>query len=266
MGEIDQVLQGWQGWNVPWTKPPCLERELAGGSTNRNYLIRADERLWVLRINGRNSKTIGIDRRRESAIVKCAAAAGIAPAIAYCSPESGLLITEFIDGRHWETDELDDPERLGRLLDLVTRIHELEVEATPIDYYAHAERYWVQLVSARFDVPDTLRRERETLLEQLITNHSDKPYTHLCHHDLNPSNIIDQNGRLYLLDWEYAAYGSPAFDYASIGAEWGVPIERLPRYVGIDAGALNDAARLYQYICRLWALLNEGSSSDQSRD
>ncbi len=266
MPNVEDVLRDWQEWDIGWPDRPSVERELPGGHTNQSFLISADEQLWVLRLNGQHSNTLGIDRTREAAIVEHAAAAGIAPAIAYCSPERGLLVTEFIDGRHWHADTLVDPERLACLLDLVKRVHMLKVDLAPIDYFVHAEFYWTRITEGQRGIPDSLRRERDLMLKHCELKCARNTHTQICHHDLNPANIIDQNGRLYLLDWEYAACGSPAFDYAAISTEWGVPIERLHGYVGIDSATLNDAARLYQYICRLWALLNEGSNNDQSRD
>jgi thiamine kinase-like enzyme len=38
------------------------------------------------------------------------------------------------------------------------------------------------------------------------------------HHDLLPGNFIDDGERIWLIDWEYAGYGTPLFDLANTAA------------------------------------------------
>ena len=45
------------------------------------------------------------------------------------------------------------------------------------------------------------------------------PYTPaLCHNDLLPANILDDNERIWIVDWEYAGMGNPLFDLAGVSA------------------------------------------------
>ena len=43
-------------------------------------------------------------------------------------------------------------------------------------------------------------------------------YHALGHHDLLPANFLDDGSRLWLIDWEYGAFGTAMFDLASIAA------------------------------------------------
>jgi thiamine kinase-like enzyme len=38
------------------------------------------------------------------------------------------------------------------------------------------------------------------------------------HHDLLPGNFMDDGRRLWLIDWEYGAFGTPMFDLANLSA------------------------------------------------
>ena len=38
------------------------------------------------------------------------------------------------------------------------------------------------------------------------------------HHDLLPTNFLDDGRRLWLIDWEYGAFGTAMFDLANIAA------------------------------------------------
>jgi thiamine kinase-like enzyme len=48
------------------------------------------------------------------------------------------------------------------------------------------------------------------------------------HHDLLPSNFLDDGSRLWLIDWEYGAFGTAMFDLANIAANnsFDEPLER----------------------------------------
>ena len=41
------------------------------------------------------------------------------------------------------------------------------------------------------------------------------------HHDLLPGNLIDDGKRLWLIDWEYGAFGTPLFDLANLSSNGG---------------------------------------------
>ena len=41
------------------------------------------------------------------------------------------------------------------------------------------------------------------------------------HHDLLPGNLMDDGSRLWLIDWEYGAFGTPLFDLANLSSNGG---------------------------------------------
>ncbi len=256
MRTVESILADWREWDTPWSNPPKILRELVGGTTNQSYLIAVDGGRWVLRLNTCKSLKLAVDRTREEIIVKRAAAAGIAPKVGYCSIKAGVLITEFIGGVHWDKKKLVDPEHLSQLLNLLRSVHSLDIDTPAINYFTYAEQYWAALNAEKINIPPALQSERSLILDQREYDPLNPGITHLCHHDLSPSNIIEHEGRLYLLDWEYAARGSRTFDYAGFLTEWGIPIERLQKHEDLDPASIRLAARLYQYICRLWILLN----------
>src|SRR4029077_6153318 len=45
-----------------------------------------------------------------------------------------------------------------------------------------------------------------------------------CHNDLLPANFIHDGERVWLVDWEYAGMGDPAFDHANFAVNNGLPI------------------------------------------
>ena len=80
---------------------------LGGGITNRNFKVTLlDGAEVVLRIGGKDTELLGIDRDNEHAATRAAADAGLAPeVIAFVEPE-GYLVTRFVAGRPVPVDEV----------------------------------------------------------------------------------------------------------------------------------------------------------------
>ncbi len=247
----DNPLEGWSEWGTPFKSLDLID-EINTGFTNENYLIKADGQLCVLRINAQNSKALGIDRERERLILELASAEELAPNVMFFSAEHGVLISEFIDGQHWHSPELEDAEKMSLLIDSMKKIHLLQVTTSPFNYYEHAENYWQQLLDRNINIPEELHQKREWLMPQ-FSNISVSNI--ICHHDPNPENIIFKSGKLFFLDWEYAAPGWPVFDFAALSVEWNIPVSELIVHHEIDVNEIIQASELYRYLCDLWLVL-----------
>src|SRR5436309_10484980 len=71
---------------------------LGGGITNRNFKVETGGRRFVLRIGGRDTELLGIDRSAEHAASRIAADLGLGPeVVAFIEPE-GYLVTRYVDG------------------------------------------------------------------------------------------------------------------------------------------------------------------------
>jgi len=249
--------EAWRELDLPFHESPRVLRDLPGGRSNKSTLIEADGQRWVVRINSSKSAFFGIDRHAEESILRIAAAAGIAPAVVYCSVSSGVLISEYIDGQQWRADALSNAQNLEKFFAVVRVTHGLQTATPVVDQYQHAENYWNSLLAAQFVATDELLSERDQILSERSKDTSSVNANVLCHRDLTPLNVIEGNCRLYLLDWEYAARGAAAFDFASIAAEWDVPSDTLVANFQLNRGELERAQALYRYTCHLWEALDQ---------
>ena len=101
MGEIDHELSSIIARIPGWSGAQSLQVERISGLTNANYLVTVDGERYVLRVSGKNSARLGINRQHEVAALKAAASMGIGPqVVSFLLPE-GHLVTRWIDGRHW---------------------------------------------------------------------------------------------------------------------------------------------------------------------
>src|SRR5262245_60262598 len=101
----------------------ALRVEPLASLTNRNYRVSLDGADYVLRIAGAGTEHY-IDRAAEAHNAAQAATLGIAPELLYFDPQSGLMLTRFIDGgAPLRAADLRQRELLRRAAGLLQRLH-----------------------------------------------------------------------------------------------------------------------------------------------
>jgi aminoglycoside phosphotransferase (APT) family kinase protein len=126
----------------------------------------------------------------------------------FLEPE-GFLITRFVEG---EPGRIDVEEAVA----LLRRLHEGPPIPGRFDSFRVVEAYAELARPAKYDWAHDLAQRIEARLgaRPLVS----------CHNDLLPANFINDGARLWLLDWEYAGMGDPAFDFANFAVNNGLPI------------------------------------------
>jgi thiamine kinase-like enzyme len=269
--------------HVPGTGDLEIHR-LAAGLVNETYRVLRDGNAHAMRLAMSNRDDLGLDRSWEARVLEGAAAADLAPALEYCDPQRGILIARWVEGRFWTPADAREPRNISRMAGFLRRIHALEMPApvramSPgkwIDYYGAAlsrgsgqggvfalpsmQRAWVQQADprgARYFAPAAARQ-----MAALAALPGVDPV--LCHSDLHTLNLIDRDGSLILLDWEYAHASDPLWDVAGWGAnndfEDPVRHDLLVSYLGRPASGdeflrLQLLSWLYDYVCLLWSEL-----------
>jgi thiamine kinase-like enzyme len=187
---------------------------LVGGITNRNYTFDLDGRRCVVREPGERTELLGIDRAHEAEAADRAAEIGIGPPVVAKLPEYGTLITELVPGQHQPF-----PSRLADVVKLVRAFH----ESGPLSgvFPIHRVVEWHARDAVEFGVPlpasfDFLRSISERI-ERVFVG---QPLV-ACHNDLLPSNVLFDDNRVWLLDFEYAGMNSRHFDLGNLSVNCG---------------------------------------------
>ncbi|MBM3538584.1 MAG: choline kinase [Alphaproteobacteria bacterium] len=192
---------------------PCWRSEISlvplkGGLTNLAFVATDGASRFVVRCGG-DIPAHHIFRERERAAQRAAHAAGLSPEIVHA--ETGILVLRFIDGRTLEEKDLRAD--LARIIALLKTCHRevgrhLQGPANAF-WVFHVIRDYVRLVGSNAKY---LR-----LADRLEAAQVPLPMV-FGHHDLLPANIMDDGKRLWLIDWEYGAFGTPLFDLANLSA------------------------------------------------
>jgi thiamine kinase-like enzyme len=186
-----------------WPGQDVAIEPLGGGITNRNFKVETDGRRFVLRIGGKDTELLGIDRSAEHAASRVAADLGLGPeVVAFVEPE-GYLVTRYVDGEVGKVDVA----RVGAALRL---LHDGPAFPGHFDSFRVVEAYRATAAEHGIGVPSAYEPAKE--LANQIEHRRSHVARRPCHNDLLNANFIDDGGRLVLVDWEYAGMGDPFFD------------------------------------------------------
>jgi thiamine kinase-like enzyme len=176
---------------------------------------------FVLRISGKDTELLGINREYEYAANLVAGKLGIAPEVFYFIRPEGYLVTRFITGRPILPDEICHPENIRRVIDVVRKIHSMPEIPGSFDVFRIVAEY--SEIARRYQV--TFPKDFNWLIERMQAAKKAlniRPLTpRPCHNDLLNANFL-ANGQLYILDWEYAGMGDIFFDLANFSDHHGL--------------------------------------------
>jgi len=188
-------------------------RPLLGGITNRNFRARFDGIEYVVRLPGKDTSLLGIDRRSERIASGVAARLGIGPPLA--AAVGDCLVTRFIAGRALCGRE--PAERAEEIALALRSFHDsgvllparFAVDEVLENYSAIVREGGGELPAAYAEAAAAAVRIVEALPPVGV-----RP----CHDDLLAANILraEDDGRLMIVDWEYAGMGDPRFDLGNL--------------------------------------------------
>jgi thiamine kinase-like enzyme len=205
---------------------------LGSALTNVCYKVTVGGASYVLRLAGEGTSDY-IDRAAEEHNARAAAAAGINAEVIHFDASDGLMVTRFIEGTSMEgassikgvsMNDGDgfrrDPGAPVRVARALGRVHRLrKVFRSRFDVFAAMDDYLGLLREGRTLLPEdyyevgrkagAVRRALEASPAPLVP----------CHNDPWPGNLLDADGRIYLIDWEYSGMNDPMWDLADLSVE-----------------------------------------------
>ena len=197
----------------PGALPQTFEPLHGGLSGAPVYKLVVDGRAYVLRIILQQSMLD--DPVRQLACLRLAAERGIAPPLEYANVELGLSISAFIAHQPAIPELKRSDELVAHFGGLMRRLHAGPAFPVFLDAFQMIEGGLAHLAGRGVALPALTQAAlaefetvRQTLQPHLVT----AP----CHNDLNPSNVLYDGRRLWLIDWESACAGDPLFDLAGL--------------------------------------------------
>jgi len=249
-----------------WPGVPVALEELPGGLTNLNYKATTPAGGYVIRLFARNAELLGIDRDAELAAASMAARLGIGPDVVACAPREGYLVTRFLPGRQPSAGQMRAPAMMARVTAALRILHHGAPIPGVLDPFAVTGFYRDNALARGIDAGTDYwwARPIASRVKQAVAFAPAAP----CHGDLLTANFIDQAGRVYFVDWEYAGMSDPRFDLAnfSVNHDFGVDEDRelVRLYYGNQDERALAAVRALRFVSAfreaMWSVLQQAIS------
>jgi thiamine kinase-like enzyme len=217
LGQIVEQLVPRLGQSVGTPEP------LSGGITNRNYRATFGKADYVIRVPGKDTSLLGIDRSAEFAANAAAAEIGVAAPVAAMLTDPPAIVTLFIEGRAMDAAELRETKPLCDVADALRVMHAAPAIPSRFDSFRIVEDYERVARDLGVRVPEGFSAAHACAgrIEEVLSGPEHYPVP--CHNDLLAANFIWDGMRVRIVDWEYAGMGDRYFDLANFAVNNELP-------------------------------------------
>jgi len=246
------AIPAWEG-SEPLVTPITI------GITNRNFRVDIAGESFVVRLSGKDTDLLGIDRAAENAAASAAAEAGVAPEVFAFLPELGALITRFVEGAHIPEDDLRRESVLRPVVNSIKAIHAGGPIPSAFPVFRIVEDYREIAAERGVAAPPAFDEvhAKANEIEAAFAKHPlpDRP----CHNDLLNANFLLDGDHVWIVDYEYGGMGDVFFDLGNLSINNGLTPDAqellLRLYVG--RAGVSDAHRARLQLMRIMSDFRE---------
>ncbi|MES1991228.1 MAG: choline kinase family protein [Pseudomonadota bacterium] len=197
---------------------PVDPHPLTGGITNLNFRVRDGGAEYVVRI-AEDIPVHQVMRFNELAANRAAFHAGIAPEVVHAGP--GVLVTRFIDAATLTADRARDPAFIERFIPTLQKCH----RDVPRHLRGPVLTFWPFHVVRDYAL--RLTEDKSEHVAKLVPLMASADVLEKAvgpielvfgHNDMLAGNLMDDGKRIWMIDWEYAGFGSPLFDLSNFSS------------------------------------------------
>lgn len=189
---------------------------LTGGASNVNVKVSCPSGLFALRLCDADGERWGVDRAAAIEAQRDAAALGLAPAILAAELPSGHYLAEFDPGVQLSPESFQDVANLELVAHTWRLLNAGRTKARVFSPFDDARTFIEYADADGAPRPPRLDEMFAALLrvEALFANHPAP--RGFCHSDSVPQNYLKHDGRLRMVDFDYAGVGWTAFELGSL--------------------------------------------------
>jgi len=248
-----------------WRGQPIHAEPVKGGLTNRAFRVNVGDRAYFVSIPGERSELLAIPRADEIHNAMAAAETGVSPRVLESVPDSGVMIVEFLNGRTLSQADMHLPGMVDRLATAIRLLHTARPFANDFDLFRLTDSYRAVLDSYRLDPPIGFEGTRPLLAKMRAAANAHRLPSVPCSNDLVPENLIDDDGRLWIVDYGYSGNNDPCSELGNACCEAGYDETEMGDLCAAYFGAVEPRllARMHLYAIMsdvawsLWSVIQE---------
>lgn len=243
---------------------------LKQGITNLSCHFRVGDKQYVYRHPGVGTEKM-IDRRAEVKALRLARKLGLDGTFLYADRERGWKISRFLPSAR----QLDpsDPEQLRAAMEMDRRLHESGKKLKrDFDFLTEGLAYEALLAShGPIDVPGYFELKEKAIRLKALADADGYPRVP-SHNDFFPQNmLIEDDGEIHLIDWEYAGMSDVANDFGTFMVCAEIPLDTAEVALGHYLGrppTFAEKRHFFAYIVLagwcwyIWALAKEAEGDN----
>ncbi len=262
LASVVAAVPGWSG-----LEPEVVP--LGGGITNRNFRVDIAGQSFVVRLSGKDTELLGIDRAAEHEAAMAAATAGVAPEVVAYLPELRALVTSFVQADPLPPEDLERREVLEQVVRSVKSIHAMASIPSTFDAFRVVREYRTVAEEHGVRAPDEYGSALAFAdrIERAFGRAPTPPRP--CHNDLLNANFLVKGGRVLIVDYEYAGMGDLFFDLGNLSINNGISEDAQMLLLELYFGRVTpaDVARLKlmrvmsDFREAMWGVVQQGLST-----
>lgn len=191
-----------------------------GGLTNHTYKVTTEKGDFILRIPGEGTEEL-INRNDEKVSTELACKLGIDTELLYFG-DRGEKVTRYInDAITMSPETMKEEQNIIDAAQIFKTLHTSNVDTkVPFEVFDMAKSYEDFLENNNVAIYDDYSEIREQVKNiKAIVDAENNISLVPCHNDPLCENWIIGNGRMYLIDWEYAGMNDGMWDLADVSIE-----------------------------------------------
>ena len=235
-----------------------------GGLTNHTYKVTLEnDKEYVVRIPGEGTEEM-IVRSDEMASTKLACDLGVDAELLYFGNDGSKITRYIANAITMSAEQLHKPEHIEQVAKIFRTMHTCGVDTkVPFEVFDMAEGYEKIIFNKQVPMFEDYNEIKEQVMhiKEEIDNALEIQKVP-CHNDPLCENWVEGDGRMYLIDWEYAGMNDGMWDLADVSIEAGYDDVcdklLLQAYMGKEPDIMDEkhflANKIYvDYLWTLWA-------------
>lgn len=208
----------------------CQEKDvhnieiLNKGLTNILFTFIVRDVKYIFRYPGESSSNI-VCRKKECRAQLLAADAGVDTTYVYID-EDGCKISRFVEGcKSLDGIYYKDVDFMQELARKIRRFHDAGRNMVDWQEYFNdpikeADRLMIDASRMKGDLLSRFHRERGRIIRLFQYAERDGVEKTMCHNDINADNCLLTDTSFDVIDWEFAGFNDPAYDFGRVIADY----------------------------------------------
>lgn len=227
-----------------------IVKRLEGGMSNYTYVVACGNDKYTYRVPGKFAERF-VDRNEELQNIREVDKLGLNNETIYMEVETGEKLARYVEGTIMSDTDVVSYNKMS--VAALKKIHSSNLNFKDYNAFSRLDTYEGYCRETGFVMPERYLKMRHRLDEahKVFKNVKNVP----CHCDYQPTNLVIDKDKFYVLDWEFAGMNDPFYDIACYGnAGFDKALSLLEEYVG-HKPTKDELSRLYfhrSFQCLQW--------------